>query len=147
MSQMVAAQCYACNDTVTADYKHCDSECALVGVLRAELDAARRERDGWQRDAERFSRNEQFYHGLIQQIGQPFGVRARTSDDGSVQEDVLALRVPELVEDLRRRGEALASAAEDARQQIEYLHGRFKKTGSGEAVLSHLNDALAAWRD
>src|SRR5471032_1651557 len=51
----------------------------------------------WREIAAQHHRNEEFYRGIVVAIGELFGVVARTSDDGSVQDDVLALRVPELV--------------------------------------------------
>ena len=44
--------------------------------------------------------NCEFHHNIVIQIGEMFGQAAKTSDDGSIQEDVLALKVPELVEAL-----------------------------------------------
>ena len=38
-----------------------------------------------------------FYRNLVVEIGEMFGEVAKTSDDGSIQSDVLALKVPELV--------------------------------------------------
>jgi len=38
--------------------------------------------------------------------------------------------------------EELRSAAEEALRQIEYLHGKFQGTGSGEAVVQRLRSAL-----
>lgn len=85
----------------------------------AERDQMRRERDeareGWKEPAAQFARNADFYRGLVTQIGEMFGEAARTSDDGSVQDSVLALKVPELVRQaLRERNEAREDAAEDA---------------------------------
>jgi len=42
--------------------------------------------------------------------------------------------------------DALAVAAEEAKQQIEYLHGKFQETGTGNAVIARLQSALAAYR-
>lgn len=67
----------------------------------AEVERLQNERNAWEETAAQFARNTEFYRGLIHQIGEPFGVAAKTSDDGSVQEDTLALRVPELVSALR----------------------------------------------
>ncbi len=61
------------------------------------LEQAIRERNGWCSAAAQHLRNEEFYRGIVCQIGDMFGVAARTSDDGSVHDGVLALRVPELV--------------------------------------------------
>lgn len=54
----------------------------------------------WEEEARRFCKGEKFYRDLITRIGQRFGVEVHTSDDGSVQQDVLALKVPELVDEL-----------------------------------------------
>ena len=42
--------------------------------------------------------------------------------------------------------DALAEAAEEAKQQIEYLHGKFQETGTGNAVIARLQSALAAYK-
>ena len=42
--------------------------------------------------------------------------------------------------------DTLAEAAEEATQQIEYLHGKFQETGTGNAVIARLESALAAYR-
>jgi len=87
---------------------------AQVAAVEKERDAARAELEAWKETAAQHSRNEDFYRGLIQGIGSNFGAPAYTSDDGSVQQDVLALRVPELVNALReqvRQGAALLRKA------------------------------------
>lgn len=66
----------------------------IINALRTELAA-------WKYSAEQFSRNEDYYRGLVVAIGEMFGIEAKTSDDGSVQEDVLCAKVPELVAALR----------------------------------------------
>jgi hypothetical protein len=53
----------------------------------------------WQETAEQIARDAQFYRGLVSGIGAQFGKTAYTSDDGSVQQDVLALKVPDLVKE------------------------------------------------
>lgn len=55
----------------------------------------------WIETAAQHLDNEQFYHNIVTQIGEMFGQEAKTSDDGSIQEDVLALKVPELVKELK----------------------------------------------
>lgn len=56
----------------------------------------------WIDSAAQFSRNEEFYRGLIQKIGEGFGIAAKTCDDGGISEDVLVTKVPELVDKLRK---------------------------------------------
>lgn len=54
-------------------------------------------RDDWFKTALFHCRNEEYYRGLVTKIGEMFGEPAYTSDDGSVQQDVLCAKVPELV--------------------------------------------------
>lgn len=65
-------------------------------------------------------------------------------------------RTKYVVTDDTRDAELARLTAENARfrdvvgeaiQQIEYLHGKFQKTGSGENVLARLNAALEATYD
>lgn len=55
------------------------------------------ERDAWETTAAQNQRNCDFYQGIVTQIGEMFGEEAKTADDGSVGDSVLALKVPELV--------------------------------------------------
>lgn len=52
----------------------------------------------WMSTATEMANGLEFYRGIVWKIGDMFGVAARTSDDGSIQDSVLALKVPELVE-------------------------------------------------
>ncbi len=54
----------------------------------------------WMQIAARAYRGVEFYRGIIDQCGKTIGVEAYASDDGSVQQDVLALKLPELVKHL-----------------------------------------------
>jgi len=56
-----------------------------------------RELGQWKQTATRHSRNEDLYREIVDQIGNMFGQEARTTDDGTVGDSVLALKVPELV--------------------------------------------------
>jgi hypothetical protein len=75
----------------------------LVAEREQRIKELEQERDGWERTAADMSNGLEFYRGLIRKAGEPFGVEARTSDDGSVQDEVLALKVPELVAALQER--------------------------------------------
>lgn len=61
------------------------------------LEAAIRERDMWIETAAMFSRNEDYYRGLVDEIGELFGREAHIADDGSYSQDILRAKVPELV--------------------------------------------------
>jgi len=77
------------------------------------IDELKAERDGWKDSAAQFLRNQEFYQGIVKQIGETFGVAARTSDDGSIQDDVLALKVPELVTELQAELAVARQALDD----------------------------------
>ena len=67
----------------------------------------------------RGSESYQFLRGLLVQIGELFGEAAKISDDGAVQQDILLLKLPELVQGLKRendqRRKVLADILEIAR--------------------------------
>jgi len=93
----------------------------MLGVrndLQAQLSNCERERVCWKEDAERFCRNESYYRGLLVKIGEMFGEPAYTSDDGSIQQDVLCAKVPELAALLLRDRGARTVALENALQRI-----------------------------
>lgn len=52
---------------------------------------------GWHDTAAQHCRNEEYYRGLVIEIGKMLGPEVYVSDDGSVQHDVLCAKVPELV--------------------------------------------------
>lgn len=61
------------------------------------LEQAIAERNAWVESACQFSRNESYYCGLIDQIGEMFGEEAYVADDGSRSQDILRAKVPDLV--------------------------------------------------
>lgn len=61
------------------------------------LEQAIAERNAWVLSAVQFSRNEEYYRGLVIRIGEMLGPDAYVSDDGSVQQDVLCDKIPEMV--------------------------------------------------
>ena len=59
----------------------------------------------WHDTAAQHCRNEFYYRGLVQEIGEALGIAAYTDDAGGVHDSVLCAKVPELV---RQRLKALA---------------------------------------
>lgn len=117
-----------------------------AGQIDIEKQRLRQERDNWERSAADFHRNAEFYRGIVRRIGDTFGIAARTSDDGSVQDDVLALKVPELVHELHRRAFAYAGPMEPDQPGA----GKAPPTDYTEALLASLerdNDRLRAVLD
>lgn len=85
-ARQLAAQCWT--DVETSDRT---MDTALAEAVAKRIAA-------WMSSAAEFSNNVEFYRGIVHKIGDQFGAAAKTSDDGSVQDHVLALKVPELVE-------------------------------------------------
>lgn len=75
-----------------------------------QINRLRQELRNWEETAAQYARDKEFYHGIVKDIGEQFGVAAKTSDDGNVQQDILALQVPGLVAALHSN--ALAVTAE-----------------------------------
>ena len=70
-------------------------EVRLLKQIKAGLEM---QVEGWIESARHFAAGQEFYQGIVRRCGAALGPAAYTSDDGSVQDDVLALVVPELVE-------------------------------------------------
>ena len=91
--------------------------------------------DSWQQIAAQHCRNEQYYHGLLIQIGEALGSAVMTCDDGTVSPDVLVAKVPEVA--LARIAELekqIATARQEAFEQMaQYWESRGCKTEAREA--------------
>lgn len=105
-----------------------DNTTPIAGAHRASVDRLRRleaQVDSWKGTAAQCQRNSDFYRGLVVKIGEMFGDAAKTSNDSNVQEDVLALKVPELVQalhnDLLVTQEALIAAQERIHDQEAHV--------------------------
>ena len=53
--------------------------------------------DNWEETARQNQLNTDYYHSLVEEIGKELGQEAYISDDGSIQQDVICAKVPELV--------------------------------------------------
>lgn len=53
--------------------------------------------DGWKQTALMHHKNEQYYRGLLERIGVMIGPEAYESDDGSMQQDAICCKIPDLV--------------------------------------------------
>ncbi len=84
-ARQIAAQCWCDEETKgrVMDPVLCESVALRIAA--------------WMSEAARFSRNEDFYRGLIDQCAKHLGQEAYTADDGKVHQDPIRLKVPELV--------------------------------------------------
>jgi hypothetical protein len=103
-ARQLAAQCWT------------DLETEKIEMNTALAEAVAKRIAAWMETAAQAARGQEFYRGLVVKAGDHFGVAARTSDDGSVQDHVLALKVPELVE-------AVVKEAADLKTRLDYIHG------------------------
>lgn len=142
-ARQAAAQCW------------CDPSTDHIVMHERLCEAVAKRIAAWMETAAQGYRDAEFYRGIVVQIGTPFGVAARTSDDGSIQQDVLVLRVPELVEKLRKncataeanflRNERYANQLYSCLREGRSLPDEMKTTGLGSQV-QHLLNSLAYLR-
>lgn len=57
----------------------------------------------WMDTAAQFSRNEEYYRDLLQKCGELIGPEAYTANDGTVYDNVLCIKIPELVKTLLQK--------------------------------------------
>lgn len=130
---------------LSRDGGHCESLSKEIHKA-AEAEIARRvaeagaERDAWKDTAAQHLRNEEFYRGIVSEIGEQFGIEAKTSDDGSVQDSVLALKVPELVAALKQQ---LAAAQAEVERLTRVLREQDEYRLASEKELARLRDENA----
>ena len=71
--------------------------CNKLAESNEALETAKIQANVWEQTAAKVSVDRDYYRGLVVKIGKLFGKDAYTSDDGSVQQDVLCAKVPDLV--------------------------------------------------
>jgi hypothetical protein len=101
-----------------------------VEAIEGERDAAVLAAQNWEDTAAQFLRDSEFWHGLVTQIGERFGIEAPTANDGTVYDSVVAMKVPELVERLlEERNEVIAKL-----EQVQNLSSKSYFTFPGYAL-------------
>lgn len=89
----------------------CDEETKSIPMDARLAEACAKRIAAWMQTASQGYRGAEFYRDLLEECGRALGVEAYTSDDGSIQQDVLALKIPELVKKLIPESEREARAA------------------------------------
>lgn len=87
-ARMTAAQCWCDKET----------EDRIMDVDLCEAVAKRI--CSWMDTAGMFSRNADYYRGLVVECGNAIGTEAFTADDGRIHDEVLCAKVPQLVKEL-----------------------------------------------
>lgn len=84
----------------------CDPETSSIEMDTRLAEAVARRISAWMDDAAMYARNAEFYRGLLEKCASHLGPEVFISDDGSVRDDPLLLKVPDMVRDLSVRREA-----------------------------------------
>lgn len=95
-----------------------------VGIEAAQLDAlaaSQAKVEHWTETAAEYARNAEFYRDLLDRCAAHLGPEVYVSDDGSVQDSPLRLKMPELIERLTKEREA-DTARLDWLEQSNSLH-------------------------
>lgn len=110
---------------------------ATIAEQAATIARLEGERDGWERTAADMANGMAFYRDIVRQAGQHFGPAVYTSDDGSVQDEVLAPKVPELAA-------AVVAERDEAVQEFEVMNARLGEVIIAKAQAEAERDALRA---
>lgn len=114
----------------------CQREREVWDYQQQQIDRLKRERNFWEETAAQHCRNEEYYRGLVQKIGETIGEEAYIADDGGKHLDVLCAKVPELVVALKRE-----------RDEAQIGQAKFHEQGMHcNELQSKLLDAEAAWQ-
>jgi hypothetical protein len=122
---------------------------ALTGILlmAGKYDSLRHKAMAWEETANQNQRNTDYYRGLVVQIGEMFGVAAKTQDDGGLAEDVLCAKVPELVAQAQARliiAEVLCRMVE---QQLAAWDALYPDRKDDTVYSRAVREAVAKWRE
>ncbi len=97
--------------TNPSDFRMATGE-EIVEAMGAPID----DMQHWKETARQFHQNEIFYRGIVHQVGELLGRDCYVSDDGSVQDEVLALKVVDVLRD------RLAKQNDNAYAAIGWTH-------------------------
>lgn len=90
-----------------------------------------REVQNWTDSAAEYARGSDYYQGLLDQIGQSIGDKARTADDGSISDSILRAKLPELVKELCEQKPVLAVDATSIGEKREDVYKALLTSATG----------------
>ena len=82
---------HASDDCYAIDYP------ALAAVVQGMVEEKEGQRQAWEDTAAQAYRNTDYYRSLVREIGMMIGSAPYIADDGTVNDDVLCAKVPELI--------------------------------------------------
>lgn len=90
----IAAQCW------------CDEETKTITFDPILAEAVARRISAWMDTAAQMARNADFYRGLLDKCAKRLGVASYTADDGTVMDEPVRLKIPELIGDWQSQARA-----------------------------------------
>ena len=91
-ARKISTQCWCDLET-----KHIEMDSKLCEAVAKRICA-------WMDTAAQNQRNTDYYRGLLEACGEAIGEQAYIADDGSISEDVLCAKIPEIVDAAFRNG-------------------------------------------
>jgi len=116
-ARQIAAQCWCDKET-----EHLEMDVILAEVIARKVAA-------WMETGADYSRNADYYRGLLVECGEAIGEESRIQDDGNRSYDVLCAKIPELV--------AVLVKKKNSNEATEY-HKIQTVSRSGERVITKL---------
>ncbi len=94
--------CKTCKGSKFAMVPHADnSKGGMLAMCLVPCPDCQKPAEPWEEFCKQEMRNKEYYVGLIDRIAKVFGEAAYISDDGSIQQEPLRAKIPELVEKMR----------------------------------------------
>lgn len=128
--------------------------CAAFRERHAELGRATMERGlaeqmeaAWKDSLAMAVSNTDYYRGLLEQIGRTLGPAAYTSDDGSVQQGVLCIKLPELVAQLLHDYDVARADAAEFRNGFARLGARAERLATAVAFFVSVARSGERWTE
>ena len=84
-------------------HSHKEMDVHFAQSIATQIEREQHHTDAWFETAAQHHRNEEYYRGLCDQIGEAIGEDAYIQDDGGRSEEVLRAKLPELVRSLAAR--------------------------------------------
>lgn len=133
----------------SSEQHKCKCYCCRLIERNAEL---KRDVKFWQDAAKQNLGNTEFYRDIVHKIGELFGDAAKTADDGSIMESVLALKVYPLVDKLMSKCDAcgwdfLRKENEELKQEVQDTLALYDSVKPYTLLVESKNDEIERWTE
>ena len=118
----------------------------LHEIVERRAEENLRNANHWQEVARMHAKNEEYYRGLVVQIGDAMGHDAYVADDGTVSDDVLCAKVPELVVSMMTRKDKLKMATEKKDFEVRQVASKPESFSSYAAKAENIVASWPSWK-